>query len=270
MSIITISRGTCSGGKMLAEAVAHKLGYKCIDRDMIVQQAAAYGVSQDALHTALEQPPKFFGQSKHTRYIYLALIQATLTQEVWHGSAVYHGLGGHLLLAGVPHVLRTRIIAPMEFRIRKVEERMKLPRTEAIAYIEKMDQERRKWTHFLYGVDWSDPALYDVVLNLEHMTMDEACETVCAMTVLKAFQFTPECERAIDDVALASRIRANLAIDPATSDLELEVAAHSGSVVVRGELLRPRQASEVRRIARATPGVNSVHLNELSVVASRF
>ncbi len=270
MSVITISRGTASGGKMLAECLARKLGYKCIDRDIIVERAAAFGVSQEALRTALEQPPKFFGQSKHTRYVYLALIQAALTQEVWNGSAIYHGLAGHLLLAGVPHVLRTRIIAPMEFRIRMVEERMKLPRTEAVAYLEKTDQERRKWTHFLYGVDWGDASLYDIVLNLEHVTVEEACETICAMTLLKSFQFTPECEQAMDDVALASRIRANLAIDPATSDLELEVAAHSGSVIVRGVLLTANQASDVRRIARANPGVHSVHLNELTVVASRF
>jgi hypothetical protein len=255
---------------MLADCLARKLGYRNIDRDAIVEKAAAYGVSQEALRTALEQPPKFFGQSKHTRYVYLALIQAALTQEVWNGAAVYHGLAGHLLLAGIPHVLRTRIIAPMEFRIRMVEQRLKLPRTEAIAYIEKTDQDRRRWTHFLYGVNWDDPALYDIVLSLERMSIEEACETVCAMTRQAAFQITPECQQAMDDVALASRIRANMAIDPATSDLELEVAAHSGSVTVRGELLSAHQANDIRRIARAVPGVHSVHLNELAVVASRF
>lgn len=267
MPVITISRGSFSGGKLLAECLASKLGYRCIDRDLIVERAAAYGVSQDDIRTALEKPPKFLGQSKHTRYVYLALIQAALTQEVWNGEAVYHGLAGHLLLAGIPHVLRTRIIAPMEYRIRMVEERLKLPHTEAIAHIEKIDQERRKWTHFLYGVDWGDSSLYDVVLNLQHMTIEDACEVVCSMAKLKSFEVTPECQQAMDDVALASRIRANLAIDPSTSDLELEVAAHSGSVSINGELLSANQANEIRRIAKAVPGVHAVHLDQVALVA---
>jgi hypothetical protein len=41
MSIITISRGTLSGGKMLAECLSRGLGYKCIDRDVLVEKAAA-------------------------------------------------------------------------------------------------------------------------------------------------------------------------------------------------------------------------------------
>jgi len=39
MAVITISRGSFSGGKMLAECLAEKLGYRCIDRDVIVEKA---------------------------------------------------------------------------------------------------------------------------------------------------------------------------------------------------------------------------------------
>jgi cytidylate kinase len=30
-----------------------------------------------------------------------------------------------------------------------------------------MDRDRRKWTQFLYGLDWGQPSLYDLVINLE-------------------------------------------------------------------------------------------------------
>jgi cytidylate kinase len=56
----------------------------------------------------------------------------------------------------------------LEFRIGMAQARLKLERDEAIAYVQKMDQQRRKWTQFLYGVDWGDPSLYDIVLNLDH------------------------------------------------------------------------------------------------------
>jgi inorganic pyrophosphatase/exopolyphosphatase len=57
MSVITISRGSFSGGKILAECLARRLGYRSIDRDIIVERAAAYGVSQYELRDALEKPP---------------------------------------------------------------------------------------------------------------------------------------------------------------------------------------------------------------------
>jgi cytidylate kinase len=265
MPIITISRGSFSGGKMLAERVAKRLAYRCIDRDQIIRKAAAWGVSQDDLRTAIEKPPSFLGQSQHTKYFYLALIQAALTAEVKTGDAIYHGLAGHLLLGNGPHVLRTRIIAPMEFRIAKVQDRLKFNRKEAIAHIEEKDEDRRKWTQFLYGVDWTDASLYDLVLNLEQMSMEEACDAICFVAQMKCFEFTAESQKAIDDLARASRVKANLAINAATADLQFDVVAERGAVTIKGDIDTPDQAKKVGEIARAVPGVTKVRLNELTL-----
>ena len=59
MPIITIARGSFSGGKLLAENVARRLHYRCIDREQIIHKAASWGVSQEALRTAIEKPPSF-------------------------------------------------------------------------------------------------------------------------------------------------------------------------------------------------------------------
>ena len=267
MSVITLSRGTFSGGKLLAEYLAQKLGYQCIDRDLIVEKAAAWGVSQDDLRLAIEKPPTFLGQSRHTQYRYLALIQAALTAEVRNGKAIYHGLAGHLLLKTIPHVLRARIIAPMEARISMLQGRMKYDRREAIDYIEKMDRDRHKWTQFLYGVDWEDPSLYDMVLNLEHMSIEEAGEIICSAAKQKRFEFTSECAQAMEDLALASLVRAKLALDPSTAELEMEVTALGGCVSFKGELRTAGQAKEITRIARSVTGVETVQLNNVAVVA---
>ena len=49
VAIITISRGSFSGGKMLAETLARRLGYRYIDRNQVIRKAAEWGVSQDDL-----------------------------------------------------------------------------------------------------------------------------------------------------------------------------------------------------------------------------
>ena len=264
MSVITISRGSFSGGKMLAECLAKSLGYRCVDRDVIVERAAAHGVSQEELRDALQKPPTFLERFQHKKYLYLVLIQAALAEEVRTGKAVYHGNAGHLLLKGGPHILRTRIIAPMDFRLKMAQDRLKLSRAEALDYISRMDQDRRKWTHYLYGVDWGDPANYDIVLNLEFMDIEEACKTVSTLARQRCFEFTPCCQAAMDDLVLASRVRAVLALDSATSHLEVQVVATGGTLHIRGPASNTRDVDEVRRIASTVPGVLAVDLDELA------
>ena len=263
MPVITISRGSFSGGTMLAECLSQSLGYRCVDREVIVERAAAHGVSQDELRDALQKPPTFLQRLQHKKYLYLVLIQAALTEEVRQGKAVYHGNAGHLLLRGGPHVLRARIIAPIEFRLKMAMERLKLTRAEALEYIGKMDQDRRRWAQYLYGVDWGDPSNYDIVLNLEFMDIREACETVSALARQKCFEFTPRCRAAMEDLALASRLRAELALDAATSHLEFEVEAKQGVASIHGAISGPGDVAEIKRIAGSVPGVVSVRLDEL-------
>ena len=264
MSVITISRGSFSGGKMLAECLASNLGYRCVDREVIVERAAARGVSQEELAEALQKPPGFLDRFRHRKYLYLVLIQAALAEEVRTGRAVYHGNAGHLLLKGGPHILRVRIIAPIEFRVKMAQGRLHYSRSEALDYIEKMDEERRKWTSYLYGLDWGDPSLYDIVLNLEFVDVCEACETVSTLARQRCFEFTECCQAAMNDLVLASRVRAELALDPATAYLEVEAHATDGVVRLRGAVSHVRDIDDVRRVALSVPGVAGLDLDELA------
>jgi cytidylate kinase len=264
MSVITISRGSFSGGKALAECLAEKLGYRCIGRETIVERAAASGVSHDELLAALLKPPGFLERFKHKRYQYLALFQAALAEEVKNGNVVYHGNAGHLMLKGVAPVLRIRIIAPIEMRLAMVEERLKLTGNEALDYIQKMDEGRKKWTQFLYGVNWEDPVLYDLVVNLEHLDIDQACEVINALTrASTCFELSTQCRDELEDFAVASRVRAALAMNPSTSHLEVEASARSGHVSIRGKVTETGEFDEVRRVAMAVPGVTGLNLDEL-------
>ncbi len=264
MSVITISRGSFSGGKMLAECLAQKLDYRCVDRDVIVEKAAAHGVSQQELVDAFQKPPTFLERFTHKKYLYLTLIQAALTEEVRTGRAVYHGNAGHLLLKGGAPVLRTRVIAPMRMRVQMARKRLKFSEPEAVDYILRLDQARKKWTQYLYGVDWTDPSLYDMVINLEHISIADACETISVLVRSQAcFQFGPQCRAVLDDLALASRVKAKLALEPTTAHLEFEVDATDGTVQIHGKLTSLDLYPEVERIARMVNGVKKVNLDEV-------
>ena len=220
MSIITISRGSFSGGKMLAECLGTALGFRCLDRETVAERAAASGIAQEEVLAALLKPPSFIERFQHKRYQYLALFQAALAEEVRTGKVIYHGNAGHLMLKGASAVLKVRVIAPLEKRLAMLQERLKMGRSEAQAYIQKVDEDRRRWTHFLYGVNWEDPALYDLVVNLDTLDISDACEIVAtAARRQKCFSFEGECRGAMADLAIGSRVGANLALNPLTAPL---------------------------------------------------
>jgi cytidylate kinase len=263
MAMITVSRGSFSGGVMLAESLSFRLGYRCIGRETIVQHAAANGVSGQELLDALLKPPGLLERFRHKRYMYLALLEAALADEARTGNVVYHGNAGHLLLKGGGPILCTRVVAPLEFRVAMAMARQKFGRSQAIAYIERVDAERRKWARYLYGVEWDDPALYDIVINLDHVGIEQACEVIAIMARQRCFEPTPECETWMENLALASRVKAQLALDSATSHLEFQVTADRGRVSLVGRVSEAREMAEVLRVAAAVGGVTEVDLDQV-------
>ena len=97
-----------------------------------------------------------------------------------------------------------------------------------------MDRDRRKWTQFLYGLDWAEPSLYDLIINLERTSVEQACHAVASLVECGGYELSPEGQAAMDDLALASKVRAALAQDPFTLNLEVEVESRGGSILIRG------------------------------------
>jgi hypothetical protein len=104
------------------------------------------------------------------------------------------------------------------------------------------------------------------VLNLEQMTLVDACEAICVLAESPCFQTTPETQADLNNLALASFVKANLAMNSDTCDLQFEIAAQAGSISIKGEIDAPGQAKKVRSIVENIPGVHEVILEEVSLV----
>lgn len=258
MAIITISRGTFSGGKQLAECVAEKLGYSCVSRQVLVEAAKEYGVPLEKLSHALNDKPGILEGMALERIHYLAYIQAALVKDIRGEKLVYHGHAGHLLLKGVPHVLKVRVVADIESRIESAMKRQNLDRQQAIAFITKVDSDRVKWTKFLYHVDLNDPTLYDLFINIENMSLDSACEIVCQAANLPEFQATPESKKRLDDLILSTEVRAKIAADNSITDDGVEIDAVEGVVTISGTVHSLEDGDKVREIVRQQPGVRDI------------
>ena len=108
-----------------------------------------------------------------------------------------------------------------------------MSRKEATAHLRKLDAQLMKWTRFLYGVEWQDPSLYDVVLNLDHINIDGAATMLAQMTRLDDFQPTDASRKAFENLCLSSFVWAALTKDQRTRTANIRVAADAGAVYHR-------------------------------------
>jgi cytidylate kinase len=207
MAIITISRGSMSGGEALAGRLAEKLGYPSVGREVIVAAAEKLGVEERFLSEKFMRSPGLWERMTSNRRLYLVAVQAALAEHAAKGDLIYHGNAGHLLLRGIRSVLRVRLIAPLDLRIRAVMESKKTGLDAAERYIRQVDEERIRWTKFIYGVDWTDPFLYDLSVNLERMSMDTACLVIAEAVRQPEFATTREVEKELSDFLLACRVK---------------------------------------------------------------
>ena len=258
MAIITISRGTYSGGRTLAECLAERLGYRCVSREVVLDAAKAFGIPAQKLTEAMEKPPSFWQQLTGERADYLYYVRAALCERALEGNLVYHGHAGHLLLSGVSHVIKVRVIADMEYRIKAAMRDQKLDRHGAIAYIKKVDRERVRWTRFLYGVEWTDPTLYDLVLNLAQISIRTACDILSFMAELPEFKPTPESLRAMDDLILSGRVRAALSQDPRTKASDLTVIVKDRVAMISGTTGSAAVVDAIPIVAGQVEGIKDV------------
>lgn len=259
MAIITISRGSFAGGRAVAETLARRLGYPLLSREETLAQAAReYGLVAEELSQALNQSPPFWQQVPGKRLAYVKCVTAVLLEHARGDNLVYHGHVGHLLLAGISHVLRVRVIADLDFRVTAAMRQLQQTRAEAIAHIQRVDEERGRWARFLYGVDWQEPAQYSVVLNLQQFGVESACATLAQMAALPEFQPTAESRKRFDDLRLSSRVWAAMARHPEVRSSSIEVTADDGEVVIRGSVASGKALELIPQIAGAVEGVKSV------------
>jgi cytidylate kinase len=269
MAIITISRGSMSGGEALAKRLSVALGYPVLGRDVLVAAAKKLDISEEMLTQKIVRGPGVWESLTSNRRLYVVAVQAALAEHLDKGNLVYHGHAGHLLLKGIPTVLRVRLIAPLEMRVRSVMERQHLNREAAVEYIATVDHERIRWTQFIYGVDWSDPSLYDLVINLENMSMETACTTIASVVGQPEFALTDAAKKAIANFQLACRVKLALATNALTRELDLDLKADTGTIEISAEVPKVgllthssrRDEREILRVVQEVEGVKQVYLD---------
>ncbi len=244
MAIITISRGCFSHGLEIAEKVARRLEYECLSREVLVDAAQLFDVSERKLIKSIHDAPNILERITNGREKYLAYIKAALLERVKKDNVVYHGHAGHLLLVEIPNVLKIRIMAEIETRAVMMQQKQNMSRDQALKFIESEDKHRADWTRYLYKMDLNDPRLYHIVIHIDQLNIQDACTIICTAAQSNTYEMTAETRKSINDLAIVSHLKAAL-----LEICEAEVSSNDGHVHVKVA------AQKLRKTGQSSPAL---------------
>ena len=267
MATITISPQMGSGGPEIGMALAQRLGYRYVDQEIIGDAVRRYGLAEDkASHLDESKPTLFERFDVETRY-YITVLQTTLLEFAEQDNCVLMGRGGQWLLRGIPQVLRVRVIAPFEVRVKQWIKRTgdvtgETPNQRgAVEFVRRDDAERSGRMRYLYEVDLEDPSLYDVVVNTEKLRYEAVVEMIERAVRRSEMTTTEEGRKLLASRVLVSRVQVALATNPDTRRYRITVEAKDGIVVLEGTAALDRAVD----VARTVPGVREVRTQQVEI-----
>ncbi|PIP35772.1 MAG: histidine kinase [Desulfobacterales bacterium CG07_land_8_20_14_0_80_52_14] len=259
MSVITISRASYSLGKEIAEKLAQRLGYTCIAREILLEASKEFNIPEAKLFRALSTQSSFLDRISSKKHRYIAYIQSSVLHALNCDNVVYHGFAGHFFVKDIPHVFKVRIIADPDERAKLVMARDGVSKDDALHFLTKLDEQRTKWSQFFYGINTSDPSLYDLVIHIKRISVDDAVEIISNSVRLERFQTTPDSKEQMNDLCLAAAVRASL-LD---IDEDVEVVAQKGEVTVRTrspQFVQKGLAQHIKDIVKKATCANDVRV----------
>jgi cytidylate kinase len=210
MPIITISRGSYNRGKEVAEKVAGALGWECISRDSIIDESDQFHDPEIKLVRNIQDATLVLDRFSYGKERYIQTIRASILEAFRRDDVVYHGLAGHHFLGDISHQLKVRIIADLGTRVAEEMKRENISEDQARYILKRDDEERRKWSLYLHGIDTWNPDNYDLVINIGSLTVDDAVEIIRGTAGLPRFQATEASRGKVNDLWIAAKVKSEL------------------------------------------------------------
>jgi cytidylate kinase len=185
--VITVSMEPGSGGSLIAEKVADRLGFDYFHRDIIQGIAKSAKIRATVIDTIekerLSGIEDFIASLYKNQYLYPGIYMQHLVKVVNtianHGHAVIVGRGANFILPPEER-FSVRVVAPLEMRIQNVARAYKVPAEKARKRVIGRESRRSAFIRKSYNADISDPEYYDLTINTGRMRIESAVEAIIA------------------------------------------------------------------------------------------
>ena len=251
MPIIILSSDVMEEEKEIAEKIVKDNGYRPLNRDILPEIEAKYHIDPGKLAETLDTVPSFLKQIVSNQWQYrLACIEAEVLTRLSEDNTVCWGLAAHLYVLGISHALKARVMG-----------------NEKQARVSDMEQARRKkWSLAAYNRDETDPALYDLMINLNQIDKSEAVYSIISASGYRKFQPITYSTKCLTDLALAAKVRTSLL----KSVPDVGVQARDGTVLVYTKAFKQNKIEKIRQIKDLAGQIDGVGCVEVHVTKNLF
>ena len=191
MAIITIARERGAYGRIVAKMLAEKMPAHFIDCNVVDARLQAMGITEKKRSAFDERKPSFFAALTNAVEESVCCLKQVMYEEAKADSCVILGRGSQVLFADVPGAVRVRLVASPQVRYQRVAEAEGIDIRQAKELVDRIDHDRTGFNSYFFDTEWADPAAYQMILNTEHLTPENAVEIICALVKQTV---TPEIE----------------------------------------------------------------------------
>jgi len=202
--MVAVSRQIGTGGERIARCVAQTLNFQYFDEEVIGRAAEEAGVTIEAMNEAdraptLRQrmldaltasravtaigwfdPTPILVNPLYTSTHFRDLIHEVLRELANEGDAVVLGHGAQVVLKDRWDTVKVLISGSVSVRaIRLRESGAAADEPAAHRLIADSDRERADYFERFHAVAWLHPANYDICLNTDHLSVQQAVDLIC-------------------------------------------------------------------------------------------
>jgi cytidylate kinase len=190
--VITISREVGCNGIVLAKLLASELkkkyntNWNVLSKEIFYKSAHELELHPEIIKktmkssekSAFDHILKAFNDKKYKSDQKIAkTVRDVIRTFAEEGHNIIVGRASHIIAKNINNALHLRLIAPLDYRTKNIMHNNKLNETEAKAFIEKVENERKAFRKALKAVELNDDH-FDLSINRASFSPEQAVELI--------------------------------------------------------------------------------------------
>jgi cytidylate kinase len=203
---VTISRQTGAGATMVGEnftEIMNQHSAKCewtyFDKNLIEKVLADYnlpemfaGLRIEDKYSNVDTLIKDFFWFNESNWTLVQKTSKTILKLAEIGNVILVGRGANVITAKLKNVSHVRLVAPLEARIKHVQEYFDLSFKQADEYIKREEQARKNYLKSYFYKEIDNPVNYHLILNTHLLSYRESAKVIARAVIKKFPKIYPE------------------------------------------------------------------------------
>lgn len=192
--VVTIAREFGSGGRMLGEMLAKKLGVKVYDREFIKLAAKNSGMDEQYIIKNEQTIPSYWlkcilsqgygtqaGRGLSNDDVLFLAESKTVKEIADRESCIIIGRCADFVLDNSANVIKVFCCTDEPDAMKRCVNEYGLDKDKAVSEIRRINRARATHYEYYTGRKWGDPHNYDLTVNTAHIGLETACDMIMKM-----------------------------------------------------------------------------------------